>query len=140
MKSIFLFITGLAYLTMAQAQENWTISYGKKTILKKVTENQQKNVVSISKASLKTNAKLTILLHGADTANNIILMANLDNGNNVKEWEYTGKSLSIAASELKALFGNNHKLQFYYRSIPKDPALAAVVRIRPVHIFSITQK
>lgn len=140
MKNIVLVLTALVFVALTQAQDSWTISYGKKTMLKKVTENRQKNIVNISQASLKTNAKLTIQLFGADTANNVTLMANLDNGNNVKEWEYSGKLLSIPADELKTLFGKNSKLEFFYRSIPKDPAIAAVVRIRPVHICNVTLK
>lgn len=125
---------------MVQSQENWTICYGKKTILKKVAEDRVKNTFTINKNSLTSNSKLTIQLLALDTANNITLMANLENGNSVKEWEYTSKSLSIPAKELKTLFGTDNKLHFFYRSIPKDPEKAAVVRIRPVHVCTITLK
>lgn len=125
---------------MVQSQESWTICYGKKSILKKVSEDKEKNSFTISKSFLTSNAKLTIQLHVVDTANNITLMANLDNGNTVKEWEYSGKALSIPAGELKTLFGTESKLHFYYRSLPKDPEKAAVVRIRPVHVCTILLK
>lgn len=140
MKKLILTILTFTFLTMAQSQESWTICYGKKSILKKVSEDKEKNSFTISKSSLTSNAKLTIQLHAVDTANNITLMANLDNSNTVKEWEYTGKTLSITASELKKIIGQNNKLDFYYRSIPKDPEKAAVVRIRPVHVCTITLK
>lgn len=122
---------------MAQSQESWTIGFGKKTVLKKVTEDRVKNSFTLSKSSVSGNSKLTIQLHAVDTTNNITLMANLDNGNTVKEWEYSGKTLSIPAVELKTLFGTESKLYFYYRSLPKDPEKAAVVRIRPVHVCTI---
>lgn len=140
MKRIILTILAFTFLTMAQSQESWTICYGKKSILKKVPESKEKNSFTLSKSSLTSNAKLTIQLHAVDTANNITLMANLDNGNNVKEWEYNNKTFSIAAGELKTLFGSERKLHFYYRSLPKDPEKAAVVRIRPVHVCTITLK
>ncbi len=140
MKKILLTFLSLAFFIMAQSQESWTICYGKKTILKKVSEDRVKNTFAINKSSLTTNIKFTIQLHAVDTANNITLMANLDNSNTVKEWEYTGKSFNIGSSELKTLFGSGNKLDFYYRSIPKDPEKAAVVRIRPVHICTITLK
>ena len=140
MKKLILTILAFTFLSMAQSQENWTICYGKKSILKKVAENKEKNSFTINKSSITGNAKLTIQFHAVDTANNITLMANLDNGNNVKEWDYTGKTFSITASELKTFIGPNKKLEFYYRSIPKDPEKAAVVRIRPVHVCTITLK
>lgn len=129
-----------AFVTMTQSQESWTIGYGKKTILKKVSEDRVKNIFTISKSSLSSNSKLIIQLYAVDTANTITLMANRDNGNNVKEWEYSGKTFSITAGELKTLFGTDGKLHFYYRSLPKDPEKAAVVRIRPVHVCTITLK
>jgi hypothetical protein len=140
MKSIILTLISLVFFTMAQSQESWTICYGKKTILKKVAENKQKNLFTISKSSLSTNSKLTIQLHEVDTTNYITLMANLEDGTNLKEWEYAGKTFIIPASELKSMAGTNSKLLFYYRSIPKDPEKAAVVRIRPVHVCTISIK
>jgi len=140
MKKLLLTFLSFAFFTMAQSQESWTICYGKKTILKKVSEDRVKNTFAVSKSSLATNTKFTIQLHAVDTSNNITLMANLDNSNTVKEWEYTGKSFNIGSSELKTLLGTSNKLEFYYRSIPKDPEKAAVVRIRPVHICTITLK
>lgn len=140
MKKIILTILTFTFLTMAEAQESWTICYGKKSLLKKVSEDKEKNSFTINKSSLSGNSKLTIQLHAVDTANYITLMANLDNGNNVKEWEYNSKTFRITAGELKTLFGSESKLHFYYRSLPKDPEKAAVVRIRPVHVCTITLK
>ena len=140
MKKIILTIFSLAVFSMIHSQESWTIGFAKKTILKKVAENQQKNSFTLTKSSLKNSSKLTIQLHGVDTANLVTLMANQENGNNVKEWEYAGKVFTISGNELKSLFNTNNKLLFYYRSIPKDPNLAAVVRIRPVHVCTILLK
>lgn len=140
MKKLIFTVLSLAFFTMAQSQESWTIGFGKKTVLKKVTEDRVKNSFTLSKSSVSGNSKLIIQLHAVDTANNITLMANLDNGNTVKEWEYSGKTLSIPAVELKTLFGTESKLHFYYRSLPKDPEKAAVVRIRPVHVCTVTLK
>ena len=140
MKKLIFTVLSLAFFTMVQSQESWTIGYGKKTVLKKVTEDRVKNSFTLSKSSVSGNSKLTIQLHAVDTANNITLMANLDNGNTVKEWEYSDKTLSIPAGELKTLFGTESKLYFYYRSLPKDPEKAAVVRIRPVHVCTVTLK
>jgi len=35
------------------------------------------------------------------------------------------------------LFSGRTKLLFYFTEIPKDPAKAAVVRIRPVHLCTL---
>lgn len=140
MKKLIVTVLSFSFFTMASSQQSWTIRLDKKTVLKKVTEDRVKNVFTLNKSSVSGNSKLIIQLHTIDTANHITLMATLDTDNIVKEWEYSDKTLSIPVGELKTLWGAESKLHFYYRSLPKDPEKAAVVRIRPVHICTILLK
>ncbi|MBK6936235.1 MAG: hypothetical protein IPH18_04615 [Chitinophagaceae bacterium] len=127
---------------MAQAQTGWTISYQKKALLKNAAEDKTRNVVSIKKSTLKSTALLQLNPVGADTAYNITIEAEAvgEAFTGLNAWEYSGKAVSISGTELKTLFTGRKKLAFYYTAIPKDPNLAAVVRVRKVHICTVNLK
>lgn len=127
---------------MVEAQEGWTVCYQKKTLLKNAAEDAQKNVVSIKKSTLKNSVVLELSPVNADTAFRITVEAEAvgEEFTGLKSWEYDGKKISIAGKELKELFTNRKKLAFFFTAIPKDPNLAAVVRVRKVHICTVYLK
>lgn len=139
MKKVILIVLSLAVSTMVQSQENWTVGYGKKIILKNVAEDQVKNTFSVSNSGIGKSS-LFITLHKVDTANNVTLMVYTEDRNGLKNWDYTGKKITIPGNEIKKLLQEHKKLLFYYTAIPKDPALAAVIRVRQIHVCTVTLK
>lgn len=137
----FLIITLMALLpVLGFSQQSWDVTFAKKTLLKKAAENPVKNTVSVSRTSLIAKNKFILKLNNADTAYNITIEATDENGSGQQNWECTGKPLTISGADLKKLFTGRSKIKFQYMAIPKDPALAAVVRIRPVHICTVAVK
>jgi D-alanine-D-alanine ligase-like ATP-grasp enzyme len=122
------------------SQQSWDVTFAKKTLLKKAAENPVKNLVKVSRSSLTTTNKFVLKLNNADTAYNITIEATMEDGSGQQSWEYTGKPLTISGSDLKKLLTGRSKIKFQYMAIPKDPNLAAVVRIRPVHICTVVAK
>lgn len=122
------------------AQQSWDVTFAKKTLLKKAAENPAKNTITVSRTSLTAKNKFILKLNNADTAYNITIEATDENGSGQQNWEYTGKPLTISGTDLKKLLTGRSKIKFQYMAIPKDPALAAVVRMRPVHICTVTVK
>lgn len=122
------------------AQQSWDVTFAKKTLLKKAVENPAKNTVSLSRSSLTTKNKFILKLNNADTAYNITIEATTTGRSGLQSWEYTGQPLTLSGPDLKKIFTGRNQVQFYYMAIPKDPALAAVVRMRPVHICSVLLK
>jgi hypothetical protein len=55
----------------------------------------------------------------------------------LKSWEYAGKTMIISGKELKELFTNRKKIVLYFAAIPKDPNLAAIVRIGRVQVCTV---
>jgi hypothetical protein len=139
MKKIFSIILLTAISIMATAQVNWTIGYQKKILLKNVSVNNDKNIVVLKKSSLNGKSSLTVKFNNTDTAYNITLMADAvgEELTGLKSWEYAGKTMIISGKELKELFTNRNKIVLYYAAIPKDPNLAAVVRIGRVHVCTV---
>jgi hypothetical protein len=142
MNKYFLILLFTLGTFMAQAQTGWTVSYQKKALLKNAAEDKTKNVVNIKTSTLKSTALLQLQPVDADTAFNITIEAEAVNEEftGLKSWEYKGKAVSISGAELKTLFTGRKKLAFYYTAIPKDPNLAAVVRVRKVHICTVNLK
>ncbi len=139
MKKIFtLLLLSVSIAIAANAQRSWDVRVQTKTMLKKAEENPEKNKVTIKRSLLSKKDLLTIKLNEPDTAYNITIEAFADDRSGLQSWEYKGKPLVIAGKDLKKLFIGRNKIQFHYMAIPKDPALAAVVRIRPVHICTVT--
>lgn len=116
---------------------NWTISYQGKDLLKKKTENVEKNTITLSKSKLAKAGSLKISFNQIDTASNITLLVNNENNSGLRSWDSVTKSITISNAELKRLFLDKKKIIFYYTAIPKDPQKAMVVRIRPVHVCTL---
>ena len=142
MNKLFLILLFTFGAFMAGAQTGWTVSYQKKVLLKNAAEDMTKNVVNIKKSTLKSTVFLQLNPVDADTAYNIAVGAEAvgEEFTGLTSWEYNGKAVSISGTELKTLFTGRKKLAFYYTAIPKDPNLAAVVRVRKVHICTVNLK
>jgi hypothetical protein len=138
-KNIILLLLACSSLLL-NAQMNWNIKYQKKDLLKNVSEDAAKNLVTITKASLKKSGSFTIAFNKPDTSNTYTLMVDDDNRSGIKSWDNVTKSVAITTAELKTLLLNRGKIHFYYTAIPKDPAKAAIVRMRPIHVCTLLLK
>ena len=139
MKKTISTILLIAISFMATAQKSWTVCYQKKTVLKNVTATTDKNIVVIKKSTLSATSSLAIRFNNSDTAYNITLMADAvgEELTGLKSWKYAGKTMIISGKELKELFTNRKKIVLYFAAIPKDPNLAAIVRIGRVQVCTV---
>lgn len=137
MKKI-LFLLALVFSTaILSAQQQWTVCYRGKTCLKNGEEDPAGNLIKITKAGLAKKGDLTIRFKTDDGTVYRHLMADDQNRSGIKGWENIGTSFSISTAELKKLFNGRTKVLFYFTEIPKDPEKAALVRVRPVHLFTL---
>ena len=140
MKKIFLLITAFIISMTIYGQQRWTVSHQKMVILKNVEEAPESNTITLSKSSLSQEGNLTFTFKINDGTVNRTLMVDDSSRAGIKSWENSKKTTSISNAELKKLFSGRTKLLFYFTEIPKDPAKAAVVRIRPVHLCTLVLK
>lgn len=122
------------------AQQRWTVSYQKKIKLKSVEEDPENNTIRIKRSRLSAAGDLIITFAINDGTVNRTVMADDSSRSGIKNWENVNKKLSIKAAELQKLFQSRDKILFYFTEIPKDPEKAAVVRMRPVHLFTLVIK
>ncbi len=134
----FFFITLLTgFALAADSQQNWDVIFKKKTLLKNVEENIAANMITIKKSDLNSKNPFTIKFNNQDTANIITLEAYTDSRSGLQSWKFTGKQIIIKGADFKKLFSGQSRIHFHYMAIPKDPALAALVRIRPIHVCTV---
>ena len=140
MKKLFLLITVFIISMTIYGQQRWTVSHQKMVILKNVEEDPESNTITVSKSSLSQEGNLTFTFKINDGTVNRTLMADDSSRVGIKSWENIKKTTSISNAELKKLFNGRTKIMFYFTEIPKDPAKAAVVRMRPVHLCTLMLK
>lgn len=140
MKKLFLLITVFIISMTIYGQQRWTVSHQKMVILKNVEEDPESNTITVTKSSLSQEGNLTFTFKINDGTVNRTLMADDSSRVGIKSWENIKKTTSISNAELKKLFNGRTKIMFYFTEIPKDPAKAAVVRIRPVHLCTLMLK
>lgn len=137
MKKILFLLAFVLSTGLLSAQQQWTVCFRGKTCLKNVEEDPAGNLIRISKAGLAKKGDLTIRFSTDDGTVYRHLMADDQNRSGIKGWENIGSSFSVNTGELKKLFEGRKKVLFYFTEIPRDPEKAALVRVRPVHLFTL---
>lgn len=133
----FIFSIALLSFISLSAQDSWKVMHNGKTILNTDVESVEKNTIEIKASELKKKSYLCISYNEAvkqrDWKRSIIVFDEKDNQLYKKE-NFTVK---IENSILMGLFNKSKVLKIYTTSLPKDPKLAAAVRIRRVHLATI---
>ena len=136
MKFLIFSIALLSFISLS-AQDSWKVMHNGKTILNTDVESVEKNTIEIKASELKKKSYLCISYNEAvkqgDWKRSIIVFDEKDNQLYKKE-NFTVK---IENSILMGLFNKSKVLKVYTTSLPKDPKLAAAVRIRRVHLATI---
>ena len=142
MKNIPLLLVALLSFTGSFAQEgSWKISFNKKVILAG-TADQPLEGRALSAASImkgKGNFTITYNMENADNSWNRTFYFNTANDKVIKQYVMKSQAgtISIPISVLQQFAKKKQALHIYTMSIPKDPNLAAVVRVRRVLLSKI---
>jgi len=136
----FLLLVALAISTLVMAQnDTWKLSHNGKIRLTASEENE-KNRVEIRAAELNKKGLLSIAYKEGqpqpDWQRELMIYDPADND----LLRQQGSLLKISNAELKKLFGKSKTLVVYTMSLPKDPNLAATVRVRRVHLCTLVLK
>jgi hypothetical protein len=140
-KKFLLLILSFAYLLpQAQQGDSWKIKWNKKIILETGQENETANTRRIKEADLDKNCFLEILYKEADAKKekewnrSFIFFGENDSELSRKD---SSRKIKISGAELKKLFGNKKKVMLFTIAIPTDPEMAAIVRVRRVHLCTL---
>ena len=138
MKKIFL-STGFLFATLfAMAQDTWKIKLNNKTLLSTGTEDESANHRSIAVAEWAKKGNLEVCYKETpakkEWSRSIFFVDENDN-ELIRKDNVTHAKVSIEA--LKKAFAGKSKIRIFTTSTPTDPDLAARVRIRRVHLYTL---
>ena len=140
MKIFYLFALSFFISAAAGAQNSWKICLDSKVLLSTSVENEEKNVVKMKAAALKKYKSFFVQYKQAEET---------------KDWERTitiydpedavlksqkGSAFKISIAALQQLFKKSKTLEIYTWALPKDPKLAATVRVRRVHLGTLVME
>ncbi len=118
------------------AKPGWQVFVNKQLILQSNTEDPAANSKTVKAKDLFTNNGLQIIYTeepDAQLNRSYIIMDN--NRRELFRAENTKQPFN--AAELKKAIGDQNTIVLYTVAIPSDPALAATVRVRPVHLCTL---
>jgi hypothetical protein len=147
MKTILFFILFIttAHFTSAQVT-SWTMRIGDKVLRTFEGEDKEKNVVKLTIGQILKKQRFSVGYSSARDEKDWIrtFMINDSTGAGISTprtspatWRGKDVRFTTPSKDIAAALSHHKKLMLYFTSIPKDPAKAALVRARPVHICTI---
>ena len=148
MKKYLLLLTALFAFCMievnAQSGDTWSISLNKQTLLRSPVESAEPTIFISKSALQKGKSMLTIQYATAEGEKdwNRTFTFNYENEQTVKQASLKNQSgsISFAAKDLLKAAQSNKPVFVYTMSLPNDPAVAALVRIRRILLCKIQWK
>ena len=148
MKKILLLLLLISVTHMVKAQLPWKVKLGSKYVLQTTDEDTEKNVLVLTSSKIGTKNSLTLSYKIPADEKDWVRTVMFDdmNGSTIAE----NPSITIAKKgtstvsyfitnkQLKQILKKYKKLTVYFTSIPSDPEKAAMVRVRKVHICTIS--
>ncbi|MGZ5191208.1 MAG: hypothetical protein ACXWCZ_09330 [Flavisolibacter sp.] len=138
MKKILFLAFGIVITLATFSQDTWKLNLNGKIVFTAKVESEEKNKLTIKKSDLskKKDFYLTYTEKTKDDKWEREIMIVDDNDHEL--FRHTSDKLKISNAKLLSLFKKSNTLKIYTISLPKDPAKRAVVRVRRVHLVSLT--
>ena len=134
-----LFITAAIYLN-AQS-DSWKVYHNKKLLISTSEESEAKNTRSINKSDLDKIGELIVLYEeGLIDKEWKRSIAILDKKDSILFEKAEINKIQVSNADLKKMLKGKTTIKIYTWAIPKDPAKAAVIRIRRVHLCTLELK
>ena len=137
---LFLLLFIAALFVYAQDGVNWSVKHDKKELLKAYEEYPEKNIIVVKLSDLNKKSNFTVSyseMNTAGTRGKWIRTIALFTENDKELYRKDSASIKIADIQLKKMLQENKTIKVYSWALPKDPAQAARVRIRRVHLCTI---
>ena len=138
MKTIFLFLISFSLSLVTFAQDSWKIVHNGKQKIATSTETTE-NVISITKEDLDPNGFLFINYTEATKPQEgwrrVVALVD-DAGNEI--YKHGGNLMHVRNPSMRSFFNNTKRIDIYTWSLPTDPKLAATVKVRRVHLCTLT--
>lgn len=139
MKTLLLASLLIFASSMTHAQDSWKIKHNGKLIFSAAGEDEEKNNKSVKMSEFAKSGTLDILYKESiprESWKRSILFFD-ENDNQLLSKDSVNAVTKVNNNTLHKLFTGKKKIRIYTVAIPTDPDLAARVRIRRIHLFTI---
>lgn len=140
MKALFALLFASLIGFGAEAQDSWLVVHGGKVRLKTAEEDETKNVVNIKATDLKKTGHLLISYIEAEKQKDWKRTIMFVGPNDKELLKIDGPVAKVQNAKLKALAAKSKTIKVYTISLPSDPEVAATVRVRRVHLCTLSVK
>ena len=138
MKFFSLLLIGFFISVAAPAQGSWKVCLNNKTVLKTSTENEEKNIIHINAADLKKKNGFVVNYTDQKKKNDWERTIMIYDENDHEVIQQKGTKFELSNADLRAFFQQSKTLKIYTWALPTDPKLKAAVRVRRVHLCTLT--
>jgi len=119
--------------------KSWKISTNGKTMLKANIENEEKNQFSLKTTPLSKKGLNLCYTEGKDQKKGWERVIAVYDATDKELKEEKGTSLQISRDSLRSYLKNSPQVKIYTWALPTDPKLKALVRVRRIHLATISQ-
>jgi hypothetical protein len=137
MKTI-LFLVSIFITVSLSAQDSWKVIHNNKTLLSTSKEDEVKNKLGVKKDALKKAGTFVLLYTEKpakkDWSRTIMVYDEKDN----LLYKQEGIKFVLKNFSVKDLFDKSKTLRFYTTSLPTDPKAQMQVRVRRIHLVTLT--
>ncbi|SHF92231.1 hypothetical protein [Flavisolibacter ginsengisoli] len=134
---ITLFLTLL--ISSSLFAQSWKISTNGKTLLKANVENEEKNKISLKTLNLSKKGLSLCYTEGKDQKKGWERVIAVYDSTDKELKVQKGNSLQLSRDSLRSYFKNSPQIRIYTWALPTDPKLKALVRVRRIHLATISQ-
>lgn len=126
-------------LALGVQKTSWIISHNNVQRLKTGAEDERKNTITIRRSDLKKSGQLFINYTASQEKGWKRTISLFDTEDN-ELLKHGGSLLKVGNSKLNSLANNIDTIKVYTMALPSDPAVAATVRVRRVHLATLVIK
>ncbi len=138
MKMLLTLLLSFGALTMSFAQDSWKVTHNGKVRLQTGEENAEGNAFAVRIADFNKTGSLSVTFTGAGNNRDWIRTIMVVDESDTELETGKGSTFSITNAKLRGLFKKSPVLKVYTMAIPSDPKKAALVRVRRVHLATIS--
>ncbi len=140
MKQLLFLFSLTCSILFANAQTDpfphWTLKHREAILLSAYTESDSANVVNVSGKDFR-QGRYTFLYEGVNKDSGLVRTIIIVDASDKELYRTNGSALSFSAKGFKKIVRKNGTVRIYTMAVPADPAKAAVVRVRRIHLCTI---
>lgn len=140
MKMLLTLLLSFGALTMSFAQDSWKLTHNGTVRVQAKEEDPEGNAFAVRIADFNKTGSLSVVFNGTGNNAGWIRTIMVVDESDTELATSKGSTFSISNARLRGLFKKSAILKVYTMAIPSDPKQAALVRVRRIHLATISFK